>query len=357
MAGRHQHGARQAALLTWYRRHKRDLPWRRSCDPYAILVSEVMLQQTQVDRVIPYFQRWLAAFPDVASLAQADLDMVHRLWQGLGYPSRAQRLREACRLIAVQGWPQDVAALQTLPGIGPYTAAAVACFAFKAAVPLVDTNVARVYARCDGCVGPAPVFWQHAGAYVAAEDPVAWNNALMELGATVCTARRPACERCPWAVYCVSAGDVRRVAETATPLRSASSSGPAPLRQRGGSHHLIALARDGQGDYLVGRGSLFLPHGQRSGPTAADRQSLAALLSASGGQRLLSARPFCAWYDAETDCTWHAYRCRLYADVPLAAPWRFVDVAALVKRRWPPAWTVLRQRCLSYRPHRLTQGG
>lgn len=355
-ARRSDRDQRQSALLHWYRRHRRDLPWRRTADPYAILVSEVMLQQTQVDRVVPYYLRWLAAFPDPATLAQADLAEVHRLWQGLGYPSRAERLRQACGLVVAQGWPHDVAGLRALPGLGPYTAAAVACFAFAAAVPLVDTNVARVYARCDGLSGPAAVFWEHAETWLATADVVAWNNALMELGATLCRSRDPDCGHCPWAAGCVSAGDVRRLAETAAPLRPASAKRPSGPGHRGAEHHLIALACDDDGDYLIGRGARCLPHGPRTGPATADRQRLAEVLTASAGRRLLSARPFCAWHDAATNRTWHVYRCRLYPDPALSAPWRFVNPATLVARRWPPDWEVLRQRCVAYRPHRLQRG-
>ena len=122
----------QAELIGWYRRHARDLPWRRTRDPYRVLVSEVMLQQTQVDRVVPFYERFLAAFPDAARLASAPLEQVHRLWKGLGYPSRAERLQAACAAVIAAGgrWPDTAEGLQELPGIGPYTGGAVACFAF-----------------------------------------------------------------------------------------------------------------------------------------------------------------------------------------------------------------------------------
>ena len=134
----------QAAVLEWYRADRRDLPWRLTRDPYAILVSEVMLQQTQVARVVPRYEAWLERWPDAASLAAASPAEVLTEWVGLGYNRRALRLREACVVVARDGWPRDAAGLRALPGIGPYTAAAVASFAFDEQVAAVDTNVSRV---------------------------------------------------------------------------------------------------------------------------------------------------------------------------------------------------------------------
>jgi A/G-specific adenine glycosylase len=184
----------RAAVLEWYERSRRDLPWRRTTDPYAILVSEVMLQQTQVARVVPRYLEWLARWPSAASLAAAPRGEVLAAWVGLGYNRRAVALHEAARVVARDGWPSD---LRTLPGVGPYTAAAVASFAFGAEVAAVDTNVRRVAER----IGRgAPETLLPAGR--AAE----WNQAAMELGATVCTARAPRCDACPVADWCLSAG-------------------------------------------------------------------------------------------------------------------------------------------------------
>jgi A/G-specific adenine glycosylase len=165
-------------LLAWYAVEGRDLPWRRTRDPYAILVSEVMLQQTQVARVVERWERWLERWPTAEALAAAAPADVLREWSGLGYNRRALRLREACAVVAERGWP-DV--LETLPGVGAYTAAALRAFAFEEAVVPVDTNVARIFAR--------------TGA--AMEGPPELGQALMDLGATICTARRPRCETCP----------------------------------------------------------------------------------------------------------------------------------------------------------------
>jgi A/G-specific adenine glycosylase len=176
----------------------RDLPWRRTRDPYAILVSEVMLQQTQVTRVVPRYTAWLERWPDAASLAAAAPAEVLRAWVGLGYNRRALRLRDACVAVARDGWPPDADGLRSLPGVGPYTAAAVASFAFGEQVAAVDVNVGRVAAR----LGHAP------DALLPPGKAGAFNHAAMDLGATICTARRPRCEACPLAALCPSAGAV-----------------------------------------------------------------------------------------------------------------------------------------------------
>jgi A/G-specific adenine glycosylase len=173
------------ALLEWYAENGRDLPWRRTRDPYAILVSEVMLQQTQVDRVVPRYLAWLERWPTVESLAAAPAADAIREWQGLGYNRRAVSLHRAAREIAARGWPDD---LTELPGVGRYTADAVSCFALGRDVLPVDTNVARVQERTGetfdaGC-----------------------GQALMDLGATVCLARIPRCGGCPLAASCPSQG-------------------------------------------------------------------------------------------------------------------------------------------------------
>jgi A/G-specific adenine glycosylase len=172
-------------LLEWFREHGRDLPWRRTRDPYAILVSEVMLQQTQVDRVVPRYLAWLERWPTTETLAAAPVADVIRAWQGLGYNRRAVNLHRAVRQIAVAGWPDD---LTELPGAGRYTADAVARFAFDSPVLPVDTNVRRVHDRTGARFSPAAA------------------HALMDLGATVCLARVPRCGVCPLAAQCPSRG-------------------------------------------------------------------------------------------------------------------------------------------------------
>lgn len=187
------------ALLDWYARERRDLPWRHTDDPYAILVSEVMLQQTQVARVVPRFETWLERWPDEGALAATARADVLSAWVGLGYNTRAARLWDACRVVARDGWPRTAASLRELPGIGPYTAAAVASFAFGEQVAAIDTNVRRVAERL-GRGTPEELL--PAG---RAHD---WNQAMMELGATICRARDARCERCPVAASCASRGAV-----------------------------------------------------------------------------------------------------------------------------------------------------
>ena len=172
-------------LLAWFAEHGRDLPWRRTRDPYAILVSEVMSQQTQVERVVPRWQRWLERWPTVEALASASAADVIREWQGLGYNRRALSLHLAARRVAANGWPDD---LTELPGVGPYTAAAVASFAFGRPVLPVDVNVARVSQRTGHSFTPAAA------------------QALMDLGKTVCLARVPRCDACPLEGACPSRG-------------------------------------------------------------------------------------------------------------------------------------------------------
>ncbi|HEX4806578.1 MAG TPA: A/G-specific adenine glycosylase [Conexibacter sp.] len=193
------------AILAWYAAVRRDLPWRRTADPYRILVSEVMLQQTQVARVVPYYEAWLERFPSEAVLACAPAADVLRAWAGLGYNRRALALQAACAVVARDGWPRTVEGLLALPGVGPYTAAAVASFAFGVQAAAVDTNVRRVIERLDRRRRRAPELARRADALVPAARAADWNQALMELGATVCSARAPACEACP-AASCRSRG-------------------------------------------------------------------------------------------------------------------------------------------------------
>jgi A/G-specific adenine glycosylase len=205
-------------LVRWYRRNARDLPWRRTRDPYRILVSEVMLQQTQVARVLDYYQRFLTRFPTLESLARARPSRVREAWDGLGYYARARSLHRIARSLAGDDrstpvWPNDVVRLRAFPGIGPYTAAAVASFAFERRVALVDTNVARVLTRVfDPSCQPRTTegtrrVWHLAEALLPRTGPAAWthNQALMELGALVCSARSPQCGSCPVRRHCRTA--------------------------------------------------------------------------------------------------------------------------------------------------------
>jgi A/G-specific adenine glycosylase len=191
------------ALLEWYAANRRDLPWRRSRDAYSILVAEVMLQQTQVDRVIPKWHAWLERFPTLADLARASRADAIRAWQGLGYNLRAVRLHDiACQVVAEHAGvlPVSVEGLLALKGIGHYTAGAVACFAYEQPVAMVDTNIRRVLSRVFQ-VEPVAVETL-ADEVVPAQAAYAWNQALMDLGATLCRSKRPLCLVCPLASEC-----------------------------------------------------------------------------------------------------------------------------------------------------------
>ncbi|WP_010585017.1 A/G-specific adenine glycosylase [Schlesneria paludicola] len=200
-------------LMAWYSVRARDLPWRRTADAYRIWISEIMLQQTTVAAVIPYFERFLTRFPSVEDLAAAEEADVLRLWEGLGYYSRARNLRRAAQVIVEQyagRFPADVAELQSLPGIGRYTAGAIASFAFDLRAPIVEANTLRLYCRLLGYEGDpraregSELLWQFAEAILPRKNPGLLNQALMELGATVCIPRNPQCDTCPVQRYCAA---------------------------------------------------------------------------------------------------------------------------------------------------------
>jgi A/G-specific adenine glycosylase len=205
-----------AALLAWYDRHRRDMPWRakpgRSPDPYRVWLSEIMLQQTTVATVGPYFGRFVARFPDIRALAAASLDEVLHAWQGLGYYARARNLHACAReIVAAHGgrFPDDPARLRALPGIGDYTAAAIAAIAFDRPVAAVDGNVERVVARLFAERAPLPGAKSRLRALAASLVPELragdFAQAMMDLGATLCTPRRPRCALCPWRAGCAAA--------------------------------------------------------------------------------------------------------------------------------------------------------
>jgi A/G-specific adenine glycosylase len=201
-------------LLAWFKRNARVLPWRKTRNPYAILVSEFMLQQTQVSRVLDYYPRFLKRFPTIGSLARSKPKAVMEAWDGLGYYARARNLHQLAKRVAETGnrIPDDPVELRTLPGVGRYTAGAVACFAYEKPVPTIDTNVRRVLERAFG----SKDVWELAEQLVPKKGERAWrfNQALMELGALVCTARKPKCPECPVRSDCVT---VRKVARIRTP--------------------------------------------------------------------------------------------------------------------------------------------
>ena len=240
-------------LLIWFEQHGRhDLPWQRDPNPYLIWVSEIMLQQTQVTTVIPYFERFMRRFPSVTALAAADLDEVLAHWSGLGYYARARNLhRAACRIVTELGGelPASVAGLLELPGIGRSTAGAIVALAHGVRAPILDGNVKRVLARyhgIDGWAGRASVlneFWQCAEAHTPDDDVGAYTQAIMDLGATVCTRARPSCKACPLAEGCVAARDGR---QTELPA-------PRPRRIRPQRSVRVLLVQDSERGVLLER--------------------------------------------------------------------------------------------------------
>jgi A/G-specific adenine glycosylase len=222
-------------LLRWYDVHKRDLPWRQTRDPYAVWVSEVMLQQTQVKTVRSYYERWMARFPTLAALANAPEDDVLHAWQGLGYYSRARNLQKGAKAVVTDHGgrvPRTVPLLLSLPGVGPYSAGAIASIAHGERAAIVDGNVVRVLCRFFGLSGDptrAPLkaeLWRLAEAAVPETRPGDFNQAMMELGATVCTPRGPECGQCPVAKACVARKTARAESLPELPKRRATVAVP-----------------------------------------------------------------------------------------------------------------------------------
>jgi len=334
------------ALLEWFAGHARDLPWRRTRDPWAVLVSEVMLQQTQVKTVIPYWERWMRRFPDPAALAAAGEAEVLKLWEGLGYYRRARNLQAAARaLVAGHGGclPAEASALLALPGVGRYTAGAVASIAFNRPAPILDGNVTRVLARLFAVGGDpagravAARLWRLAeelvGSAAALQRPgeracSALNQALMELGATVCTPRAPACPRCPVRRACAARRSGRAEALPAGVKR------PATTARR----FLVLLAEHG-GRWLVRRRpvggvnggfwefpNLELAPGEGADPAGAARRLLGVRVAAA--ERVGEVRHAITRYRV-TQEAWRV-RLRRAQPPPIGAAWRtLAEVRAL----------------------------
>jgi A/G-specific adenine glycosylase len=200
-------------LKNWYQKNARDLPWRRTTDPYAIWISEIMLQQTRVETVIPYYQRWMSELPTLQTLVLAGQDQVLKLWEGLGYYSRALNLHKAASLI-MEGFdgnlPDDIKSLESLPGIGRYTAGAISSIAFNHRSPILDGNIKRVFSRLFDISSPIKTsetekeLWRIAEDLLPPDNPGEFNQALMELGALVCLPKNPDCDRCPLQTECLA---------------------------------------------------------------------------------------------------------------------------------------------------------
>ena len=294
-------------LARWFRAHGRDLPWRRTHDPYAIMVSEFMLQQTQVATVRDYYGRWLARFPNFVALgAASEADVLH-VWQGLGYYARARNLHRAAQeVVAHHGGalPDDLAAITALPGIGRYTAGAIASFAFNRSTPIIDANIARVLARLLDLREPidttrgSEILWQAAEALLPTRGGRLHNSALMELGALVCTPRQPQCLICPVREHC------RAKEPESLPVKK-------PRRKT------VELAENCA--WIVNKGRLLLE--QQTGSRWRGLWKLLPLETQTGGSRLLLA--------LEYPFTHHRVTLRVFAGM---APVSMLEAA----QKWVP---------------------
>lgn len=337
----------QAKLLDWYRKNARNLPWRKTADHYAIWISELMLQQTQVETVIPYYKRFIKTFPDVKSVAQVDLSAILKVWEGLGYYARARNLHKAARMIVDEHMgdiPADYRSLKTLPGIGDYTAAAIASIAFGEPVIVLDGNARRVYARwialkTDPRSGPGEKSLRRAaGKVMQRTDPGTWNQAVMELGATVCTARSPQCTICPLQDDCKA---FKRKAVDRIPLRKTKK--PLP------HYHVTAGLIWNDGKLLIARrnedgflGGLWeFPGGkQENGETLQHclKRELSEELSIAVdvGERLVAVNHAYSHFRI----TLHAFHCSYVSGTPQAlgcAEWKWISPSRLGEYAFPRA--------------------
>ena len=349
-----QEAALAAALLTWFDENRRSLPFRQDPTPYHIWLSEIMLQQTRMSAVLPYYERFLAACPDIPALAACPEEKLHKLWEGLGYYSRVRNLQKAARIVCAQyggALPADYEALRALPGIGAYTAGAVASISFGLAVPAVDGNVLRVLARLDNdaaCVSePAAkaAFTARAAALQPPARPGDFNQALMELGALVCVPNgAPLCAQCPWQKACRA-----RAAGTAESLPV-----KAQPKARRRVDVAVALVRSPAGWLLHRRPENGLLAGLWEPPlwedrVFADAQSLRAALAGAGLQTLPDApQALPKARHIFTHLEWHmaGWQCSAGAG-PLPAGYVWADAAALEDEyTLPGAFKVYRKRML-----------
>ena len=316
------------ALLAWYRAQRRELPWRRTADPYAIWVAEIMLQQTQVRTVLPYYERFLARFPTVTALAEATLDEVLALWQGLGYYARARSLYAAARLVRerFQGRvPADPSALRSLPGVGDYTAGAILSIAFGQKEPALDANGIRVLCRLldeSGDPHQAAVRGRlraFALALLPEERPGDLNQALMELGATICLPRAPRCASCPLASFCRARALGTQAARPAQRQRRATPQRRAVAALIQGPEGILLARRVPSG--LLG-GLWELPGGEVN-PGEDDPEALARCLLEGLGVQAEVGAPLGSIQHAYTHfrVKVHLYRCAIQGSPQPSKAW------------------------------------
>ena len=320
------------ALLAWFDGALRDLPWRRDRDPYHVWISEIMLQQTRVETVIPRFERWLARFPTLTSLAEAEIDEVLSEWEGLGYYSRARNLHAAARMVRERpcgGLPDTPEELRALPGVGEYTAGAIASIAFDRTEPAIDVNARRVLSRLFDLADPTPSeLRKRAAAIMPRERPGDFNQALIELGATVCLARSPRCTECPLSATCLarSRGTVdRRPGRARRPAVPTIELGVAVVVSPSGRALMARRAESGMlGGMWEFPGRVVHP-GEDAG-SAAERAA-AALLDAT-----LRVRPLAEVAHAYSHRR-HVYRAFLFESDAESAP----DAQAVAAGGWTAA--------------------
>jgi A/G-specific adenine glycosylase len=326
-------------LLRWYRRYHRNLPWRGTSDPYRIWVSEVMLQQTTVQAVIPYYEKWLTVFPDLASLARAPLRKVLKAWQGLGYYARARNMRRAAQVLIERHdgrFPSRYEELRKLPGFGPYTTAAVLSLVFDKPYPVLDANVRRVAMRLAGMSGEPEakkdkLLMEHLLGWIPHKKPGLFNQAMMELGALLCRPRSPLCLLCPLSAFCKAyeAGEQEVI--------------PSPKKRNSTEIEAVVGIIRKDGKYLIQKrpssGLLAdlweFPGGKRK-PGETLKQAVRRELREELGVEVAAARPLITVRHAYTRfrVRLHAYDCRLKSD-PKTDPKRLRWVSLRALRRYP----------------------
>lgn len=312
-------------LLAWYAGAARKLPWRGHPDPYAVWVSEIMLQQTRVETVVPYFERWMQRFPTIQALAAADEQQVLQCWEGLGYYSRARNLHRAAKQVVAQHGgrlPQTRAELEQLPGIGRYTAGAIASIAFGQDEPALDGNIRRVFARLYDVEEPARspagerLLWSLVADNLPPGQAGDFNQAVMDLGAVICTPRAPACERCPMAGECLARARGTQELRPVLPARREipHATVTAAVIERDGA---VLLARRPDGGLL---GGLWEFPGGKQEPGETLEQCLHREIREELGVDVQVGRPLGVYRHAYTHLrvTLHAFCCRLNGGMPQA---------------------------------------
>jgi A/G-specific adenine glycosylase len=314
-------------LLAWFGDRKRDLPWRANPSLYKTVVSEFMLQQTQVDTVLPYFRRWMQRFPDFAALAGAGETAVLKEWEGLGYYSRARNLHKLAKSILAEGTPQDAAGWLARPGVGPYTAAAISSIAQGQPEPVIDGNVIRVLARLQQ--DPAPIrssaearkrFLPLARKLIDPARPGDYNEALMELGATVCRKARPQCPLCPVRAHCTAAAKGNPEALPVI-LRKAATRREVARLWLAEDNRILLHFHPGSARRLAGMAELpEIPHPEEAEPVLSRARGISSERIRESVFKLPASHPYALECRSQAQCRWVPLRD--LADIPLSGPHR-----------------------------------